>query len=192
MKQFDITLPKVDPAERNLFLCKGVTQESVEDLTKNIIKINEEDEQYEKLYDFHGFPYTRHPIKIYVDSYGGFVYQTFGLVSLMDASKTPIHTIVTGCAISGGFVVLICGHKRFAHKLSTAMYHQAAGGIWGKVKDIEEKFIESQRGQKMMEDIVATRTKIPRAKLAEIYKTKTDWYMSAKEALNLGVVDTII
>jgi len=193
MKQpFDITIPKVDPNERNLFLCKDVNQESIEELTKGIIKINEEDDQYQKIYDFHGFPYIRQPIHIFLDTYGGMVYQTFGLVSIMDNSKTPIHTVVTGCAMSAGFVILVCGHKRFAHAFSTPLYHQASGGVWGKVKDMDEKVIESKRLQKMMEDIVVKRTKIPRTKLAEIYTTKTDWYMSSKEAKKLGVVDVII
>lgn len=193
MKQpFDITIPKVDPNERNLFLCKGVNQESIEELTKGIIKINEEDDQCQKIYDFHGFPFIRQPIHIYLDTYGGMVYQTFGLVSVMDKSKTPIHTIVTGCAMSAGFIILICGHKRFAHTLSTPLYHQAAGGMWGKIKDMDEKIVESKRIQKMLEDIVVDRTKIPRTKLAEIYTHKIDWYMSSKEAKKLGVVDFII
>ena len=44
MKQYDITLPKVEAAERNLYLCKGVNQESIEEITKGIVKINEEDD----------------------------------------------------------------------------------------------------------------------------------------------------
>jgi len=191
-QQFDITLPKPEFSERNLYLCKGVTQESIEEITKGIVKINEEDEQYQKVYDFYGFPYRRHPIKIYLDTYGGFVYQTFGLVSVMDKSKTPIHTIVTGCAMSAGFIILVCGHERYAHSLSTPLYHQASGGVWGTVKDIKDEYMEAKRVQKMMEDIVVKRTKIPRKKLAEIYDTKTDWYMTSKEALRLGVVDKIV
>lgn len=192
MKQFDISLPKIEAADRNLYLCKAVNQESIEELTKGIVKINEEDDQCQKIYDFHGFPYKRLPIKIYLDTYGGFVYQTFGLVSVMERSKTPVHTIVTGCAMSTGFIILISGHKRFAHELSTPLYHQASGGVWGTVKEIQDKYIESKRIQKMMEDIVVRRTKITRAKLQEIYDTQKDWYMTAKEAKRLGVVDQII
>lgn len=192
MKQYDITLPKVEAAERNLYLCKGVNQESIEEITKGIVKINEEDDQYQKIYDFHGFPFKRQPIKVYLDTYGGFVYQTFGLVSVMERSKTPVHTIVTGCAMSAGFIILVCGHKRFAYELSTPLYHQASSGVWGTIKEIQDKYMEAKRIQKMMEDIVVRRTKITRPKLQEIYDTQKDWYMTAKEAKRLGVVDTVI
>lgn len=192
MKQYDITLPKVEAAERNSYLCKGVNQESIEEITKGIVKINEEDDQYQKIYDFHGFPFKRQPIKVYLDTYGGFVYQTFGLVSVMERSKTPVHTIVTGCAMSAGFIILVCGHKRFAYELSTPLYHQASSGVWGTIKEIQDKYMEAKRIQKMMEDIVVRRTKITRPKLQEIYDTQKDWYMTAKEAKRLGVVDTVI
>lgn len=191
-QQFDITLPKPEFSERNLYLCKGVTQESIEEITKGIVKINEEDEQYQKVYDFYGFPYRRHPIKIYLDTYGGFVYQCFGLLSVMECSKTPVHTIVTGCAMSCGFMILISGHERYAHKLSTPLYHQVSTGFVGKVADLKEEWIEAQRLQKMIEDIVVKRTKITRQKLKDIYDRKVDWFMTSKEALRLGVVDKIV
>lgn len=193
MKQpLDLVLPKADISERNLYLCKGVTQESIEEITKNIIKINEEDEQYGRLYEFYGFPYNRLPIKIYLDTYGGFVYQCFGLLSVIERSKTPVHTIVTGCAMSCGFMILISGHERYAHKLSTPLYHQVSTGFVGKVADLKEEWIEAQRLQKMIEDIVVKKTKITRQKLKDIYDRKVDWFMNAQTAKKLGVVDKII
>lgn len=193
MKQtLDLIIPKPDVTERNIFFCKGVDNESIETVVKAIVQINEEDNQYQRIYDFHGFPYKRNPIKIHLDTYGGFVYQTLGLINIMENSKTPIHTIVTGCAMSAGFMILISGHRRFAHRLSTPLYHQLSGGMWGTAKDMEDDFIESKRMQKMLEDIVARKTKITRKKLKEIYDTKKDWYMTAPEAKKLGVVDEII
>ena len=107
------------PKERNIYFTRQVDQSSIGDLTKQIIEINEDDKHLRKLYDVYGIDYTAKPINIYIDSYGGAVYQCFGLISVMERSKTPIHTIVTGCAMSCGFMILISGHKRFAHKLST-------------------------------------------------------------------------
>lgn len=193
MKQkLELLNTKIEPIDRNLFLCKGVDQSSIEDITRGIIKINEEDDDFQKLYDYHKLPYERTPIKIYLDTYGGFVYQTFGLVSIMEKSKTPIHTIVTGCAMSAGFVILISGHRRFAYSKSTPLYHQASYGARGTVKDMEQEYIESKRIQTMMENIVLEKTKITKQKLQKIYDEKIDWYMSAKEALKLKVVDEII
>lgn len=104
-----------------------------------------------KIYAIYDLDYSPKPIKIYIDSYGGAVYQCYGLLSIMDSSKTPIHTIVTGAAMSCGFMMLIHGHKRFAYPLSTPLYHQIGGGAIGKSKDIEEEYVEMKRLQTKLE-----------------------------------------
>ena len=180
------------PKKRNLYFQKTVDQASIGELTQQIIDISGNDEYLKNLYKIHGLDYTPQPIKIYIDSYGGYIYQCFGLVSVMERCTTPIHTIVTGCAMSAGFIILVSGHKRYAHRLSTPMYHQASNGFFGKVKDMEDDLAETVRLQKMMEEIVSKRTKITKKKLKEIYTTKTDWTMNADEALKLGVVDEIL
>jgi len=180
------------PKERNLYLQKQVDQASMGDLTQKIIEINEDDARLKKLYDVYGIEYKPKPIKIYIDSYGGQVYQCFGLLGVMEKSKTPIHTIVTGCAMSCGFMILISGHKRFAYKLSTPLYHQVSTTKSGTLKEIEEEIIETKRLQETIEEITLERTKITKKKLKEIYDGKIDWFMSAKEAVELGVVDEIL
>lgn len=192
MKQLNITPDKPELTERNLFLCKGVDQDSIQEITSDIIKINEEDDIVEKLTTIYGHPHVRHPIKIYIDSYGGFVYQMFGLISIMDKSKTPIHTFVTGCAMSAGFMLLISGHKRFAYENATPMYHQVSSWSIGTVKEMEERVIEAKRLQEMIEKQVLKRTKITKKKLEDVYAKNIDWFMTAKEAKILGVVDDIV
>lgn len=180
------------PKDRNLFFTKQVDQASISDLTQKIIDINEDDKRLKKLYKVYDMKYKPKPIKIYIDSYGGSVYQCFGLLGVMKKSKTPIHTIVTGCAMSCGFMMLISGHKRFAHSLSTPLYHQVSSAGWGKLKDLEEDIEETKRLQKMIEKITLEKTKISKERLKEVFDCKIDWFMGAEEALNLGVVDKII
>jgi len=180
------------PKDRNLYLPKQVDQASMNDLTKSIIDINENDEHLRKLYDVYGMEYTSNPIKIYIDSYGGQVYQCFGLIGVMEKSATPIHTIVTGAAMSCGFMILINGHKRFAYQHATPLYHQVSTGFYGKVKDMEEKLVETKRLQSKIEEMTLQLTKISKKKLSDVLKNKADWYMSAEEALKLRVVDEVI
>ena len=184
----DIKLPK----GRNLFFTKQVDQTSIGELTQKIIEINKDDEHLKKIYNVYGLTYNPEPIQIYIDSYGGSVYQCFGLLSVMERSQTPLHTIVTGCAMSAGFMILISGHKRFAHKLSTPLYHQVSSGAVGTVKEMEEKLEESKRLQRQLEDIVKEKTGITKKRLREIFDTKKDWYMTSEEALELNVVDEIL
>jgi ATP-dependent Clp protease protease subunit len=180
------------PKKRDLFFTKQVDQSSIGELTQKIIEINQDDEHLKKIYNVYGLTYNPEPIQVYIDSYGGYVYQCFGLLSVMERSQTPIHTIVTGCAMSAGFMILISGHKRFAHKLSTPLYHQVSSGAAGTVKEMEEKLEESKRLQKQLEDIVKEKTDITKKRLREIFDTKKDWYMTSEEALELNVVDEIL
>jgi len=184
------TLPK--SKARNLYLPEQVNQESMNKLTKSIIEINEDDAYLKKLYSIHDIDYVPKPINMYIDSYGGAVYQCFGLLGVMDKSETPIHTIVTGAAMSCGFMILISGHKRFGYEHSTPLYHQVSTGFHGKVQDMEESLAETKRLQKKIEEFTLQRTNIPKKKLQQVLKNKIDWYMSAEEALGLGVIDGII
>ena len=185
-----ITLPS--PMERKLFLAKQVDQASINEISKAIIAINEDDELNAKLYAAYDLKYEPKPIKLYIDSYGGYVYQCFGLLGIMKASKVPVHTIVTGCAMSCGFLISISGHKRFGYPKSTYLYHQVSGGAIGKAKDLEEDVIETLRLQKMIEEHTLEHTKITPKKLEKVYKTKKDWFMDKDEAMKLSVIDEVI
>ncbi len=127
-------LPIPLPKERKLYLAKQVDQASIGALTQQILDINQDDEYLKKLSEISGFIYLPKPIELYIDSYGGVVYQCFGLLSVMKKSKTPVHTIVTGCAMSCGFMIAITGHRRICYEKATYMYHQAGSAAWGESK----------------------------------------------------------
>jgi len=186
----EITLP--NPKNRNLYLAKQVDQDSINSISKAIIEINEDDKHLKKMYAVYDLEYVPKPIKLYIDSYGGYVYQCFGLLGIMRNSKVPIHTIVTGCAMSCGFLISIAGHKRFGYHKSTYLYHQVGGGAVGKVKDIEEELVEMLRIQKHVEEITLEQTKIPAKRLERVYKSKKDWYMDSNEAIKFKVIDEVI
>lgn len=185
-----IELPR--PLRRKLYLASQVDQESMNKMTKAILDINDSDEELIKLYSVYGMDYKPCPIEIYIDSYGGAVYNCMGLLGVMNTSKVPVHTIATGAAMSCGFMILIHGHKRFGYEHSTPMYHQVSTGFSGKVKDMEEDYQETKRLQKKFEKLTLQKTRIPKEKLKEILKSKHDWFMDASEALGYGVIDEII
>ena len=187
----DITSLPV-PKDRNLYFYEQVTQASIKRIVEDITNINDSDEMLFKIYSIYDLTYTPKPIKIHIDSYGGEVYQILGLLSVMDNSKTPIHTYATGAAMSCGFMMLIAGHKRFAHKYSTPLYHQVSNWAFGNLTDMQERVAETKRIQKLLESFILQRTKLTKAKLKEVNSKKLDWYMTANEALDWGIVDEII
>ena len=178
--------------DRNIYLSDQITQESVSGVIEKIITINDADDFIDKKGELYNFKYDRRPIKLYIDSYGGSVYQCLGLISVMERSKTPIHTICTGVAMSAGFMILISGHRRFAHKYSTPLYHQASSFVFGELKNIEENIVEMKRLQDLLEAMVLEKTDIKKARLKQVYVEKLDWYLSAKEALDNNVIDEIL
>lgn len=185
-----IILPQ--PKERSFIFNKNVSLDSIGELSKSILCVDEDDLYISEIYNFHGLQYTPKPIKIYIDSFGGSVYQCFGILSIIEKSKTPIHTIVTGCAMSAAFLMAISGHKRYAYSSATFMYHQLSHTEYGKLKDLDNCVIECKRLQQMIEKHTLKMTKIPKDKLKDVYEDKEDWFLSAKEALKHGVVDEII
>ena len=185
-----VTLPR--PKKRDLFFTKQVDQDSISELTESIIEIEKHDQYIKALYKLHGLDYNPSPIKIYIDSYGGIVYQCFGLISVMRECKTPISTIVTGTAMSCGFIIAISGHKRYCYADSTYMYHQVSTGAIGTLKDLESEFIEAARLQHKIEEITLRHTKFTEQRLEEIYNMREDFFMSAEEALEYGCVDEVI
>jgi ATP-dependent Clp protease protease subunit len=185
-----IILPS--PKDRQLMFNKQVDQTTIGDLTKAIVEINTDDEYIFGVYKLHNLEYKPEPIKIYIDSYGGYVYQCFGLLGIIENSKTPLHTIVTGCAMSAGFLTSITGHKRYAYSKATFMYHQISSAAWGTAKELEDELIETERLQKMIEKHTLRHTKMTSKQLEDVYEKKKDWYITAKEAVKIGVIDKII
>ena len=177
---------------RNLYLAKQVNQDSMNEISKAIIDINESDKFLAACAELHGMSYTPKPIKLYIDSYGGYACQCLGLLGIMKQSEVPVHTIVTGCAMSCGFLISIAGHKRFAYDKATLMYHQVSSGAWGKLKDMEEDIMETKRLQKLVEAHTIEQTKLTRKQLKDNFETKKDWFMTSKEALKYGVIDEIV
>lgn len=180
------------PLSRNIFFGHQVSQSTIEPVTAKILEINENDEYLKKLYAIHGISYTPNPIKIFIDSYGGAVYQILGLISIIESSKVPVHTICSGTAMSCGFILLISGHKRFCYENSTMLYHQVSSSSSGTAKEMEESLVEIKRLQKLLEDITLKSTKVKVPQLSKVYETKKDWVISPTEAKKLGIVDEII
>ena len=72
------------------------------------------------------------------------------------------------------------------------MIHEMTSGYLGKLADMENDLDESKRLQKTLWDIITSETKITQKQLDDIYEKKKDWYLSAEEALEYGLITEII
>ena len=152
---------------------------NVDSIIKSILEVNDTNK-------------TSSPIKLYINSYGGDVYQFFGLIDVILASKTPVYTYTLGAAMSCALLVALAGHKRFAYKHSTFMYHQISLGEWDVAKNLEEDLIETKRLHKLIEELVLDKTTITKEQIEDVHNHKRDWYISPGEALKYKIIDQII
>lgn len=176
-------------SNREILLNCDIDDKVIEFVVKQIIDINADDEENEAT--IKDYPRKEMPIKLFINSSGGNLHETLSVVSAIESSKTPVWTYALGQAMSGGFLIAISGHKRFAQKYTTLMWHQANGGIRGENQKMKEYVSETDRLMRMADDIVKSRSKITQEHLDEIYKAKIDWCIGAKEAKKLGVIDEI-
>lgn len=132
----------------------------------------------------------RVPVKIFIFSQGGEDTASWNFVDFVAASKTPIYTVNAGMCLSNGLTLLMAGHKRFALKHSTGMYHSGSARIEGIKEQVDAatKYIASQ--DKIYEKWFLDHCKIDQKLFNR--KKKTDWYMTADEMLEYGIVDKII
>lgn len=136
--------------------------------------------------------FTRKPIKLYINSYGGSIYDMWSSIDIIESSETPIYTYCTGYAMSAAFLIFIAGHQRFISNHSTLLYHQLSSWTSGTYQDLLEEGEERERLQTEMESFVKSHTNIKQSRLNTVRKNKIDWYIRADEAIELGIADEII
>lgn len=131
-------------------------------------------------------------IKLYINSPGGSVYAGLAMFDTMNAIKPDVSTICVGMAASMGAVLLSAGAKgkRFALPNSKIMIHQGSAGFSGTPSDIEITAREVLKSRQKLDEILAERTG---KAVEEVHKdTDRDYWMSAGEAKDYGLIDSVI
>lgn len=131
-------------------------------------------------------------ILIYINSPGGSITSGMAIYDTMNFIKSDVITICIGIAASMGAFLLSSGTKgkRYALPNSDIMIHEPLGGIKGKATDIKivtDRIIDLK---KRINKILSNNTNQTLRKIEK--DTKTDNYMSSKEAINYGLIDKII
>ena len=131
-------------------------------------------------------------IFFYLNSPGGHVSSGMAIYDTMQYIKPPISTVCMGQAASMAAVLLAAGEKgkRFALPHSRILIHQPLGGFQGQATDIDIQAREILRLKDELNKIMADLTGKPLAKV--INDTERDYYMTADQAKEYGLIDDII
>ena len=131
-------------------------------------------------------------ITMHIDSPGGSVKSGLSMVDVMEYIKSDVKTICTGMAASMGSILLGAGTKgkRMSLKNSQIMLHQSSGGISGNIQDAE---ITMREWKKTNDKLMSMLAEYCNKTVEEIASDSTrDFWLSAEEAKNYGIIDEII
>lgn len=131
-------------------------------------------------------------IYMYINSPGGVVTAGLAIYDTMNYIKPDVVTICLGQAASMGAFLLSAGAKgkRYSLPNSRIMIHQPLGGFQGQATDIEIHAREILRLKKMLNEYLAKHTGQPIEKIEA--DTERDYFMSAYEAVEYGLIDKVI
>ena len=131
-------------------------------------------------------------IHLYINSPGGMVTAGLAIYDTMQYIKCDVSTICIGLAASMGAFLLAGGAKgkRYALPNAEIMIHQPSGGAKGQATEIQIAAENILKTKKRLNEILAANTGKPYDVVAA--DTERDHYMTAEEAMEYGLVDSVI
>jgi ATP-dependent Clp protease protease subunit len=129
---------------------------------------------------------------LYINSPGGVVTSGLAMYDTMRYIKCPVSTLCTGQAASMAAVLLAGGDKgkRIVLPNARILIHQPSGGSRGQASDIKIQADEILKTRKLINGILAHHTGQPADRIER--DTDRDYYMSADEAVEYGLIDKVI
>ena len=131
------------------------------------------------------------PINLIINSDGGSVYEALGIIDYMQSLDVKVNTICRGRAMSAAALILCAGTGvRAASQYSTIMFHEISSDIYGKSSDMKANVQHMEKLEEILLEILKSNSN----KEKEYWKNVTikDYYITPKEALDMGVIDAII
>jgi ATP-dependent Clp protease protease subunit len=164
--------------ERIVFLGSSVDDTLADSIVAQLLYLDAEDPEKD--------------VQIYINSPGGSITAGMAIYDTMQQIRPDVVTICFGLAASMGAFLLSGGAKgkRMALPSSRIMIHQPLGGAQGQAVDIEIQAREILYLKQRLNELLAVHTGQPLDRIAE--DTERDFFMSAIEAADYGLIDTVI
>lgn len=185
---YKYTIPELDTTsetktiihteDNNLFFQGEITPESCFYLQQNLIKLQKAENENKF-------------INFYIQSPGGSLLPTFGVIDTMKLSRVPIYTFVNGYVASAGSLLSVSGHKRFITKNSMMLVHSLRTSI-GEVnfQQLEDNYYNSASMMNIVKNIYKEKSIINDNKLD--FLLRHDYWLNSTECLKYQFVDYII
>ena len=164
--------------ERIVFLSGPVTDALANTIIAQLLFLEHED--------------AKKDITLYINTPGGSVSAGLAIYDTMQYVKPDVSTVCIGMAASMGAVLLAAGAagKRFSLPNAEILLHQVMGGAQGQASDVEIAAREILKLRDRLNHVLVYHTKQPLSKIEK--DTDRDFYLSATEAEEYGLIDSII
>jgi ATP-dependent Clp endopeptidase proteolytic subunit ClpP len=158
------------------------------DNDKKLVPVDEEDPDSEIVE-------KADPIEFYISTFGGAATEMFAVYDMMRKvqKETEIHTFGIGKVMSAGVLLLAAGTKghRKIGKNCRVMIHGVISGQQGHLQDVENEFEEAKLTQKLYIRALAKETDMTEKYIKKLMDRKTNVYLDAEQAVELGIADIV-
>ena len=127
------------------------------------------------------------PIKIFLTSYGGYIFQAFLVADVIQNLKIPVHTICQGFVASAATIISLAGHERFITKNGYMLIHELRDEYWGTFSFLKDSFENSQNLMDHIVDYYVEKTKMSRDAILNSIRNELTW--NSEKCLEYGFVD---
>ena len=178
-----------EPDLRIIGMFCDVHEEKVAEVIHAMLYLNEMNKLEKK-------PEDRRPIEFYLSTYGGSADDMFALYDIMRSirQESEIHTLGLGKVMSAGVLLLAGGTKgqRRIAKNCRVMIHSVAAGNAGALHDLTNELEAIQDLQDMYTSCLAAETNMTEGDIKDMLNRNVNVYLSATEAVKLGIADIIV
>jgi ATP-dependent Clp protease protease subunit len=167
-----------DSKVRNLILTGPVDESMASSLARNLLIYNADDQDL--------------PICMYVNTYGGSVYDMLAIYDVMQFIKAPIYTVGFGKVMSAGVLIMAAGEKgkRYALPRTSIMLHKARGGALGTETELEANVEHIKALQIESNKLIMKHSKLTKKQIENLVTIESS-YITAKQAKEFGLIDHI-
>ncbi len=178
-----------EPDLRIIGMFCDVHEEKVAEVIHAMLYLNEMNKLAEAEKD-------KRPIEFYLSTYGGSADDMFALYDIMRTVRqdSPIHTLGLGKVMSAGVLLLAAGTKgkRRIAKNCRVMIHSVAAGNHGNLQDLTNELGAIQDLQDMYTNCLVAETNMTESDIKDMLNRNVNVYLSATEAVKIGIADIII
>lgn len=168
--------------DRKIIFNQQVDDSLVERVIMQILKWNKEDEgkSEDEIKD----------IELFINTPGGVVDIGLILCEVIKKSKTPVNCTVLGMAASMGSLITMACKKRRAYKFSNVLIHDGSTMLHGTSNKVKDHFKFQEKKDEQIKTFILENTSITSDKYDEMIDR--EWWLTAENALQYGIIDEII